>query len=96
MAPIPIGNARDITLRTLDALRDADVIACEDTRMARRLMDLHGIAVGSRPLIAYHEHNAAQATPRLMALIEGGGRKPERDSRSLCGDHGVDVIWPAE
>ncbi len=70
----PIGNARDITLRTLDALRDADVIACEDTRMARRLMDLHGIAVGSRPLIAYHEHNAAQATPRLMALIEGGER----------------------
>jgi len=70
----PIGNSRDVTLRTLDALRDADAIACEDTRMARRLMDLHGIPLGSRPLIAYHEHNAGQATPRLMALIEGGAR----------------------
>lgn len=70
----PIGNSRDVTLRTLDALRDADVIACEDTRMARRLMDLHGISLGSRPLIAYHEHNAAQAAPRLMELIEGGAR----------------------
>lgn len=70
----PIGNARDITLRTLDALRDADAIACEDTRMARRLMDMHGVALGQRPLIAYHEHNAAQATPRLMALINEGAR----------------------
>jgi len=70
----PIGNSRDVTLRTLDALRDADVIACEDTRMARRLMDLHGVSLGSRPLIAYHEHNAGQATHRLMALIKGGAR----------------------
>jgi len=70
----PIGNARDVTLRTLDALRDADAIACEDTRMARRLMDLHGIVLGSRQLIAYHEHNSAQAMPRLMNLIEEGAR----------------------
>lgn len=70
----PIGNARDVTLRTLDALRDADVIACEDTRMARRLMDMHGVSLGSRPLIAYHEHNAAKATPRLLALIAQGAR----------------------
>ena len=70
----PIGNARDVTLRTLDALRDADVIACEDTRMARRLMDMHGISLGSRPLIAYHEHNAGQATPRLLRFIEEDAR----------------------
>ena len=70
----PIGNARDVTLRSLDALRDADIIACEDTRMARRLMDMHGISLGSRPLIAYHEHNAAQATPRLLAYIAEGSR----------------------
>lgn len=70
----PIGNARDVTLRTLDALRDADAIACEDTRMARRLMDMHGVTLGQRPLIAYHEHNAAAATPRLMALINEGAR----------------------
>jgi len=70
----PIGNARDVTLRTLDALRDADVLACEDTRMARRLMDMHGISLGARPLIAYHEHNAAQATPRLLEFINEGAR----------------------
>lgn len=70
----PIGNARDITLRALDALREADAIACEDTRMARRLMDMHGITLGQRPLIAYHEHNAREALPRLMDLIEGGAR----------------------
>ena len=74
MLATPIGNARDVTLRTLDALRDADVLACEDTRMARRLMDMHGIALGSRPLIAYHEHNAAQATPRLLEFIAEGAR----------------------
>jgi 16S rRNA (cytidine1402-2'-O)-methyltransferase len=68
----PIGNARDVTLRTLDALRDADVIACEDTRMGRRLMDIHGIPLGGRPLVAYHEHNAAQVLPRLIEVIEAG------------------------
>lgn len=68
----PIGNARDVTLRTLDALRDADVIACEDTRMGRRLMDLHGIPLSGRPLVAYHEHNAAQVLPRLLDVIEAG------------------------
>lgn len=70
----PIGNAGDITLRALDALRDADAIACEDTRVARRLMDMHGVSVGGRPLIPYHDHNAAQAMPRLLDLLHGGGR----------------------
>ncbi len=68
----PIGTARDVTLRTLDALGSADVIACEDTRMARRLMDMHGISINGRPLIAYHEHNAAQITPRLLRHISDG------------------------
>jgi len=70
----PIGNASDITLRALDALRDADAIACEDTRVARRLMDIHGVALGGRPLLAYHDHNAASALPRLLELLHGGGR----------------------
>ena len=70
----PIGNARDMTLRAIDALTDADVIAAEDTRMARRLMDLHGVALNGRPLIPYHEHNAREALPRLMAHIEEGAR----------------------
>jgi 16S rRNA (cytidine1402-2'-O)-methyltransferase len=68
----PIGAARDITLRSLDILAAADVIAAEDTRSLRKLMDIHGIALEGRPLIAYHDHNGAQARPRLMAALEAG------------------------
>lgn len=70
----PIGNAADITLRSLDALREADAIVCEDTRMARRLMDMHGIAPGVRPFIAYHDHNAKMALPKVMELLREGAR----------------------
>ncbi len=65
----PIGNARDITLRALDLLQSADVIACEDTRVTRKLLIIHGI---DRPTLAYHDHNAARVRPRLMErLIKG-------------------------
>ena len=68
----PIGAARDITLRALDILAMADVLAAEDTRTLRHLMEIHGISVGDRPLVAYHEHNAQAALPRLLrALAEG-------------------------
>lgn len=68
----PIGAARDITLRALDVLTGADVLAAEDTRTLRHLMEIHGIPVGGRPLVAYHEHNAPQALPRLLqAMAEG-------------------------
>lgn len=68
----PIGTARDITLRALDILASADVIAAEDTRTARRLMDIHGIPLLDRPMVAYHDHNGAQARPRLMKYLEEG------------------------
>lgn len=68
----PIGAVRDITLRTLDILGAADVIAAEDTRSLRKLMDIHAIPPEGRPLIAYHDHNGAQARPRLMAALEQG------------------------
>ncbi len=68
----PIGAARDITLRALDILASADVLAAEDTRTLRHLMEIHGIALGDRPLIAYHEHNDASATPRLLAAMKDG------------------------
>jgi len=68
----PIGAARDITLRALDILASADVLAAEDTRTLRHLMDIHGIALNRRPLIAYHDHNGDEARPRLLqALAEG-------------------------
>lgn len=68
----PIGAARDITLRGLDILASADVIAAEDTRTAKRLMEIHGIPLGDRPVIAYHDHNGAQVRPRLMRLMQEG------------------------
>ena len=68
----PIGAARDITLKALDILAGADVLAAEDTRTLRHLMEIHGIALGGRPLIAYHDHNGAAVRPRLMALLKEG------------------------
>jgi 16S rRNA (cytidine1402-2'-O)-methyltransferase len=68
----PIGAARDITLRALDILASADVLAAEDTRTLRHLMEIHGIKPGGRPLLAYHDHNGAEARPRILrALAEG-------------------------
>src|SRR4030081_2167689 len=57
----PIGNLRDITLRALETLAAADVVACEDTRVTRKLIDHYGITTALTP---YHEHNAAQARPK--------------------------------
>jgi 16S rRNA (cytidine1402-2'-O)-methyltransferase len=68
----PIGAARDITLRALDILASADVLAAEDTRTLRHLMEIHGLSLGDRPLVAYHEHNNDVALPRLLrAMAEG-------------------------
>ncbi len=68
----PIGAARDITLRALDLLAGADVLAAEDTRSLRRLMELHGISVGRRPLLAYHDHNGPRMRPRLLSELAAG------------------------
>lgn len=68
----PIGNARDITLRTLDILRSADVLAAEDTRSLRRLLEIHGIAPGDRPIVAYHDHNGERVRPRILGWLEQG------------------------
>jgi 16S rRNA (cytidine1402-2'-O)-methyltransferase len=68
----PIGTARDITLRALDTLAGADMLAAEDTRTARKLMELHGVALGGRPLVAYHDHNGPAVRPRLLAALAEG------------------------
>mgnify|MGYP006425029917 CR=1 FL=1 len=68
----PIGAARDITLRALDLLGAADVLVAEDTRSLRRLMEIHGISLGTRPLWAYHDHNGARMRPKIMAALENG------------------------
>ncbi|GGL95999.1 ribosomal RNA small subunit methyltransferase I [Pseudooceanicola nanhaiensis] len=72
LVSVPIGTARDITLRALDILASAEVLAAEDTRSLRRLMEIHGIALGDRPLLAYHDHNGARVRPRILAELEAG------------------------
>ena len=79
----PIGNLRDITLRALDTLRAADLIACEDTRVTRKLLSAHGI--GGR-LTAYHDHNAARAGPALIEKLEAG------EVVALVSDAGTPLI----
>ena len=83
MVATPIGNLGDITLRALTTLRAADLIACEDTRITRRLCDRHGIAT---PLTPYHEHNAARAGPRLVKRLAEGA------SVALVSDAGTPLI----
>jgi 16S rRNA (cytidine1402-2'-O)-methyltransferase len=79
----PIGNLGDITLRALETLAGADVIACEDTRVTRKLIDRYGIAT---PLFAYHEHNAAEARPKLLSRLADG------QSVALVSDAGTPLI----
>ncbi|MGC3938514.1 16S rRNA (cytidine(1402)-2'-O)-methyltransferase [Roseobacter sp. EG26] len=69
---VPIGTARDITLRALDVLASADVLAAEDTRSLRRLMDIHGVPLAGRSLVALHDHSGAGVTERLIRAIEEG------------------------
>lgn len=68
----PIGSARDITLRALDILAAADVLAAEDTRTLRHLMEIHGIPLNGRPLVPLHDHNEAAASPRLLRAVAEG------------------------
>src|SRR5215470_15281599 len=79
----PIGNLRDITVRALEVLAAADLIACEDTRVTRKLVDHYGIAT---PLTPYHEHNAAEARPKLLAKLGEGA------SIALVSDAGTPLV----
>lgn len=69
---VPIGTARDITLRALDVLASADVLAAEDTRSLRRLMDIHGVPLEGRKIIALHDHSAEKVVNGLLAAVEQG------------------------
>ena len=68
----PIGTARDITLRALDILASADLLAAEDTRSLRKLMDIHGVSLNDRPLLAYHDHNGDKVRPRIIEALSAG------------------------
>ncbi|MFQ5765247.1 MAG: 16S rRNA (cytidine(1402)-2'-O)-methyltransferase [Rhodospirillales bacterium] len=83
MVATPIGNAQDITLRALEVLARADVIACEDTRVTSKLLAVHRIA---RPLVPYHEHNAAKARPGLIKRLKNG------ETVALVSDAGTPLV----
>ena len=69
VCPTPIGNLEDVTLRVLAALREADVVACEDTRRTRVLLDRYGV---SGRLVSYHEHNERRRAGELVERMRGG------------------------
>src|SRR6266478_2284286 len=79
----PIGNLGDITLRALETLAGVDIIACEDTRITRRLTERYAIAALLKP---YHEHNAALARPKILERLAQGA------STSLVSDAGTPLI----
>src|ERR671939_677746 len=65
----PIGNLEDITYRAVRILKEADMVACEDTRQTRKLLDHYGI---DKPTISYHEHNEAERAQELVEKLEQG------------------------
>ncbi len=83
VCPTPIGNLQDVTLRVLDALRTADVIACEDTRHTRRLLERHGI---DARLVSVHEHNERARAKELVGRIGRG------EVVALVSDAGTPLI----
>src|SRR6202161_3721866 len=91
----PIGNLGDITLRALTTLAAADLIACEDTRVTRKLTDRYVIAT---PLTPYHDHNAAAARPKLLQrLAEGAAIALVSDAGTpLISDPGYKLVRAAQ
>jgi 16S rRNA (cytidine1402-2'-O)-methyltransferase len=91
----PIGNLEDVTLRVLAALREADVVLCEDTRHTRGLLERHGVA-GAR-LVSYHEHNEAARTAELLPRLEAGERVALVSDAGMPGvsDPGARIVGAA-
>ena len=83
VCPTPIGNLEDVTLRVLAALRDADVVACEDTRRTRILLDRYGVKA---KLVSYHEHNERARSAELV------GRMREGAVVALVSDAGMPLV----
>jgi 16S rRNA (cytidine1402-2'-O)-methyltransferase len=83
VCPTPIGNLEDITLRALSALREADVVACEDTRRTRVLLDRYGVKAR---LVSYHEHNEERRAAELVRRMKAG------DKVALVSDAGMPLV----
>ena len=83
VCPTPIGNLEDVTLRVLSALREADAVACEDTRRTRVLLERYGV---SAKLVPYHEHNERKRARELVERMSGG------ETVALVSDAGMPLI----
>jgi 16S rRNA (cytidine1402-2'-O)-methyltransferase len=83
VCPTPIGNLEDVTLRVLSALREADVVACEDTRRTRTLLSRYGV---SAPLVSYHEHNEERRSAELVSRMRAG------ETVALVSDAGMPLV----
>lgn len=83
VCPTPIGNLEDVTLRVLSALREADVVACEDTRRTRTLLERYGVTA---TLVSYHEHNEETRAAELV------GRMREGQTVALVSDAGMPLV----
>jgi 16S rRNA (cytidine1402-2'-O)-methyltransferase len=83
VCPTPIGNLEDVTLRVLSALREADVVACEDTRRTRVLLERYGV---SAKLVSYHEHNERSRATQLVERMQKG------DVVALVSDAGTPLV----
>ncbi len=83
VCPTPIGNLEDVTLRVLAALREADVVACEDTRRTRTLLDRYGV---NAHLVSYHEHNEDARARELVERMRGGA------TVALVSDAGMPLV----
>src|SRR5580658_7292596 len=79
----PIGNLEDITLRALRVLKEADLIACEDTRQTQKLLQHYGI---HKEMVSYHEHNELTRAPELIIELEQGAKV------ALVSDAGMPVV----
>jgi 16S rRNA (cytidine1402-2'-O)-methyltransferase len=98
----PIGNLKDITLRALETLDSVDLIAADDTRVAKKLLTAHGI---NKPVISYHQHNCAQRDPEILAKLKAGQNSalitdagtplvsdPGHSLVTLCRANGIRVV----
>ncbi|HET9720789.1 MAG TPA: 16S rRNA (cytidine(1402)-2'-O)-methyltransferase [Solirubrobacteraceae bacterium] len=83
VCPTPIGNLEDITLRVLAALREADLVACEDTRRTRVLLERYGV---SATLVSYHEHNEVERSAALVRRMHRG------ETVALVSDAGMPLV----
>ncbi|MEY2955847.1 MAG: hypothetical protein RL123_575 [Pseudomonadota bacterium] len=97
LVAVPIGTARDITLRALDILAGADLLLAEDSRSLRHLMAIHGIALGGRRILAWHDHRAPATAAAVRRALEAGQSVafcPEAGSPCIS-DPGHDLVAEA-